>query len=156
MSAIEVTEAQLPAEAPQLSADASRTTATLPPETAMLVVPETSGVGNAAPTAAADASCTRYRRPGAIDPVNAVACHVAPDADAYWIVQPLTSTAVDPRLKSSTKSFAKGAPELPPPGKTWLTTRSGEALRAAGGASTPPATRTMKRTRATTRDMPAP
>ena len=74
---MDVTEAQLPAEAPQVSRVASRTTATLPPETAMLVVPIVSGVGNAAPTAAADASCTRCRRPGAIDPVSAVACHVA-------------------------------------------------------------------------------
>src|SRR5262245_46504476 len=155
-SAIEVTDAQLPAEAPHVSGVASRTTATLPPDTAMLVVPIVSGVGSAAPIAAAEASCTRCRRPGAIDPVNAVTCQVAPDADAYWIVHPPTSTAVDPRLKSSTKSFANGAPELPPPGKTWLTTMSGDALRAAGTASTPPATRTMRRTRATTRDMPAP
>ena len=50
-----------------------------------------------------------------------------------------TSIVVEPRLKSSTKSFAKGAPALPPPAKTWLTTTSGDALLALGTASTPPA-----------------
>jgi len=47
---------------------------------------------------------------------------VAADADAYWTVQPLTSTGALPRLTSSTKSFVNGAPVLPPPAKTWLTT----------------------------------
>src|SRR5476649_165964 len=50
---------QLPAAAPQVSGVASRTSATLPPETARFVVPMASGVGSGAPTAAADANCTR-------------------------------------------------------------------------------------------------
>ena len=108
-------------------------------------------MGKGAPTAPADASCTRWRRPGAIDPVSAVACQVVPAAEAYWTVQPLTSTAVDPRLKSSTKSLAYAAP--PPPAYTWLTTMSGEALRAAGTTSTVTATRRVKRRSVTARRM---
>ncbi len=58
-SAIEVTAEQLPGDAPQASGVESRTTATLPPETARFVVPVASGVGRGDPTAAADASWTR-------------------------------------------------------------------------------------------------
>jgi hypothetical protein len=48
--------AQLPGDAPQLSAVASWTSAILPPDAARLVVPVASGVGSAEPTAAVDAS----------------------------------------------------------------------------------------------------
>ena len=48
---------------------------------------------------------------GWIVPESAVACQDVPVDDAYWIVQPLTSTADEPRLKSSTKSFVCVAPE---------------------------------------------
>src|SRR5947199_10855859 len=63
------------------------------------------------------------------------------------------STLVEPRLKSSTKSFVNGAPELPPPAKSWLTTRSGEALCAAGAASKVPAIKTARREERRTRCM---
>src|SRR5262249_20135688 len=56
-------------------------------------------------------------------------------------------TAPAPRLKSSTKSFANGAPELPPPAKSWLTTRSVDALSAVGAPTRPPTTRAATRTR---------
>ena len=55
-----------------------------------------------------------------------------------------TSTAVDPRLKSSTKSFENGAPALPPPAKTWLTTTSGEAPRADGATKAPATARSAE------------
>src|SRR5262245_14513055 len=96
------TAEQLPAEAPQLSAVASGTTATLPPETARLLVPVASGAGRAAPSDPPEASCTRKRPPGAIDPLSAVVCQVEPAADAYWTVQPSTVTAAEPPLTSST------------------------------------------------------
>ena len=50
---------QLPAEAPQASAVVADTSATFPPELAMLVVPVVSGLGNAAPTDPDEASWTR-------------------------------------------------------------------------------------------------
>jgi hypothetical protein len=96
------TAEQLPADAPQLSAVESVTTATLPPETARLLVPVASGVGSAAPAAPPEASWTRKRPPGAIDPLSAVGCHVEPALVAYWTVQPSTVTAAEPALKSST------------------------------------------------------
>src|SRR5262245_65933544 len=126
---------QLPAVAPHDSAVALRTTATFPPELARFVVPVASGVGSAAPTAAAEASCTRKYLPGCTVPLRGVTCQVVPVADAYWIDHVLMSTAVAPRLNSSTKSFEYVAPLLPPPAYAWLTTMSAETPRAAGAAS---------------------
>src|SRR5262245_64654870 len=93
---------QLPADVPQVSAVESVTTATLPPETAMLLVPVASGAGRAAPTVPPEASWTRYLPPGATDPLRVVSCHVEPAAEAYWTVQPSTVTLADPALRSST------------------------------------------------------
>ena len=111
------------------------TTATFPPAFARFVVPVASGVGSVPPTAAADASCTRKYFPGCTLPVSGVTCQLVPVADAYWIDHVPRSTAVAPRLNSSTKSFAYVAPLLPPPPYSWLTTMSEEALRAAGATS---------------------
>jgi len=47
---------------------------------------------------------------------------VAVVALAYCTDQPVRFTAVLPALKISMKSLRKGAPELPPPPKTWLMT----------------------------------
>ena len=69
-------------------------------------MPVASGVGRAAPTAAADASCTRKNLPGWTDPLSGVTCQLVPAADAYWIDQLLMSIAEAPRLNNSTKSFA--------------------------------------------------
>jgi hypothetical protein len=140
--------------APQDSALALRTTATLPPELARFVVPVTSGVGRGAPTAAAEASCTRRYLPGWTEPASGVTCQLVPDAEAYWIDQALTSTALEPRLTSSTKSLEYVAPLLPPPAYTWLTTTSADALCAAGTTSKAPAKRRARRSRA--RGMAAP
>jgi hypothetical protein len=41
--------------------------------------------------------------------------HDVEAAEAYWIDQPVRSAAEEPPLKSSTKSFVKLAPLLPPP-----------------------------------------
>ena len=40
---------------------------------------------------------------------------LVPPLDAYCTDHPLTSTAAEPRLNSSMKSFLKVAPALPPP-----------------------------------------
>lgn len=57
-----------------------------------------------------------YRPPGATLPVSAVTCQaLAALADRYCTLRPETSTAALPPLPSSTKSWASGAPELPPP-----------------------------------------
>src|SRR5262245_32282037 len=138
---------QLPSEAPQVSAVALRTTATLPPVLARFAVPVASGVGSAAPTAAADASWTRNDFPGWTLPLRGVTCQLVPVADAYWIDQAPTSIAAVPRLKSSTKSFAYVAPLFPPPPYTWLTTMSVDALRAAGATSSAAANRSAVRSR---------
>jgi hypothetical protein len=37
--------------------------------------------------------------------VSGVADQLVDDADAYWTLQPVTSTAAEPRFNSSTKSF---------------------------------------------------
>src|SRR5262249_812948 len=122
-----------------------RTIATLPPETAMLLAPVASGVGSCAPTAPPDASWTRYLPPGGTEPESEVTCHVVPDADAYWIDQLPRSTAAVPRLKSSTKSLPYGALAFPPPAKSWLTTMSVDALRAAGAITNRAASRSVNR-----------
>jgi hypothetical protein len=44
-------------------------------------------------------------RPGPSEPVSAVVCQLVDEAGAYCTVQPARSTAVVPRLSSSTKSF---------------------------------------------------
>jgi len=106
---------QLPTVAPHDSAVALGTTATFPPEFARLVVPVASGIGSAPPTAAAEASCTRKNLPGWTVPLSGVTCQLVPEAEAYWIDHAPRSTALAPRLKSSTKSFAYVAPLLPPP-----------------------------------------
>src|SRR6185295_8306106 len=122
--------------------------AIFPPELARFVVPVASGVGSAAPTAAAEASCTRKYLPGWTVPLSGVTCQLVPDAEAYWIDHAPRSTALAPRLKSSTKSFAYVAPLLPPPPYTWLTTMSDDALRAAGTTMRAPAKRSAMRSRA--------
>src|SRR5438128_6004009 len=81
-------------------------------------------------------------------PDRVVRCQVPLEAVAYWTVQPVRSTEVEPRLKSSTKSFLRGAPLFPPPPKTWLTTTAGEAAPA--GLTTKSRARTQNRLR---RDM---
>ena len=48
-------------------------------------------------------------------PVSAVTCQVAPAAEAYCTLHPLTSTGLAPPLYSSMKSFVSVAPLLPPP-----------------------------------------
>jgi hypothetical protein len=94
-------ELQLPALAPHVSAAAARTIATLPAVAAMFVEPVASGVGSAAPVAP-PASSTRYERPGPIEPVSGVADQLVPAAVAYCTDQPVTSTADEPLLNSST------------------------------------------------------
>src|SRR5437762_1597198 len=74
-------------------------------------------------------------------PDRVVRDQVEPPAEAYCTVQPATLTVAVPRLYSSTKSLVYGAPVLPPPPYTWLTTMSVDAACArAGTASTPAAT----------------
>src|SRR5262249_17673656 len=88
-----------------------------------------------------------WRPPGGTEPDRAVTCHVVPPPDAYCSDQAARSTVVLPRLNSSTKSFVYGAPELPPPAKTWLITMSAEALWAAGATSSNAARASMKKWR---------
>jgi hypothetical protein len=67
-------------------------------------------------------------------PERLVTSQVVPALEAYCTDQPATLTAPPPRLNSSTKSLANGAPLLPPPPYTSLITTSGDAA-AAGGPS---------------------
>src|SRR5207237_1272280 len=97
-------------------------------------VPVASGVGRASPVEDEEPSCTRKYWPGGIVPASEVRCQLVLDAVEYWTVQPVTSTAAEPRLNSSTKSFLSGQPPLPPPPKTWLTTTF-EADEAKAGAA---------------------
>src|SRR5262245_66588296 len=73
-------------------------------------------------------------------PVRAVGDHDVPAAVAYWMDQPVRSMLELPRFSSSTKSFVKLAPALPPAAKTWLTT-SAEDAPCAPAAGTRAATR---------------
>jgi len=63
-----------------------------------------------------------------------VACQLALAAEAYWTVQPSRLIDDVPALNSSTKSFVKLAPELPPPAYNWLTTTPDDEAGAAGAA----------------------
>src|SRR5262249_11450447 len=139
--------AQLPAEAPHVSAVPSRTSAIFPPEAARFVVPLVSGAGSGAPTEAAEASCTRKYLPGWIVPVSGVACQLVDAADAYCTDQPVTVTGAPPRLNSSTKSFVYGAPELPPPANTWPMTTFDVAPCANGTAASATARQSASETR---------
>src|SRR5215213_7580185 len=58
--------------------------------------------------------------------VSGVTDHVEAVALAYCTDQPLRFTGALPALKISMKSLRNGAPELPPPPKTWLITIRGE------------------------------
>ena len=58
--------------------------------------------------------------------VSGVTDHVEAVALAYCTDQPLRLTGVSLALKISMKSFRKGAPEFPPPPKTWLITMCGD------------------------------
>jgi hypothetical protein len=58
--------------------------------------------------------------------VSGVTDHVAAVALAYCTDQPLKLIVELPELKISIKSFRKGAPEFPPPPKTWLITICGD------------------------------
>ena len=58
--------------------------------------------------------------------VSAVTAHVEAVALAYCTDQPLRLTGVPPALKISMKSLRNGAPEFPPPPKTWLITMCGD------------------------------
>jgi hypothetical protein len=69
-----------------------------------------------------------------------VDCQLVDAEEAYCTVQVLTSTGALPRFRSSTKSFVNGAPVLPPPANTWLTTTVDVAPWANGAASSTPAT----------------
>src|SRR5215510_10327518 len=59
-------------------------------------------------------------------PARSVFCQLIPADAAYWTDQPVTSTALAPRLNNSMKSFLNVAPLLPPPPYTWLMTISGD------------------------------
>ena len=48
-------------------------------------------------------------------PFSAFTDQVDPVALAYWMAHPVTSTVAVPRMCSSTKSWVKVAPLLPPP-----------------------------------------
>src|ERR1700720_3161644 len=95
------------------------TNAILPEVADKLDVPVASGAGKLPPTAPLDPSCTRKYLPGASrqlpDWHSAVTGQLVPVAAACCTDQPARSTVVVPRLKISTKSFLKVAPELPPP-----------------------------------------
>src|SRR6185312_13912898 len=91
-----------PAVAPHASGVAPFTTATFPPVAARLDVPVASAAGSDTPLAPPDASCTRYARPGATVPDNAVADQDVLAADAYCTVHPVRSTDEVPRLNNST------------------------------------------------------
>jgi len=91
------------------------TRATLPPVALIAIEPVASGVGSGVVPPAPWDSCTRKNPPGATVPDSAVACHVEPEAEPYCTDRPVTSTGVEPRLRSSTKSLVYVAPELPPP-----------------------------------------
>ena len=69
-------------------------------------------------------------------PDSVVRDHEEPPAEAYCTVQPARLTVAVPPLNSSTKSLAYGAPLLPPPPYTWLTTTSAETAEAGVGAAT--------------------
>src|SRR5262249_12144938 len=84
--------------------------ATLPSLALMLIGVEsvTSAVGGAAPWPPPEASCTSRYLPGASVPDSGVITFVAlpklpvPVALAYWMLQPASDTADEPRLNSST------------------------------------------------------
>ena len=65
--------------------------------------------------------------------MSGVTDHVEAVALAYCTDQPVRLTLELPRLKISIKSFRKGAPEFPPPPKTWLITMPGEDSGAGDG-----------------------
>src|SRR5215471_2836203 len=119
---------------PQVRAAVVETTATFPPETARLVVPVASGAGSEAPIAADEFNWTRKYPCAGMDPMSAVVCQLVLAAEAYWTLQPPRLTADELALKSSTKSWSKLAPELPPPAKTWLTTTPEDEEGDAGAA----------------------
>ena len=56
-----------------------------------------------------------------------------PVAEAYCTDRPPSERGVSPPLNTSMKSALNGAPVLPPPPYTWLTTRSGDAAAAGDG-----------------------
>src|SRR6266542_4689964 len=79
--------------------------------------------------------------PGGSVPDSAVTSQVVPDAEAYCTLHADSVTLPPPRLYSSMKSFAYGAPVLPPPPYTWLITMSGDtAPTGLGTATAAPAT----------------
>src|SRR5262245_27864867 len=61
-----------------------------------------------------------------------------PPADRYSSRMPPSETVVEPVFFSSTKSFLRVAPALPPPPYTWFVTRPGPAVFAVAGARTAP------------------
>src|SRR5690349_7076274 len=65
--------------------------------------------------------------------VSGVTDHVEAVALAYCTDHPLRLTDVLPALKISMKSLRNGAPEFPPPPKTWLITTCGDALGVGDG-----------------------
>ena len=67
--------------------------------------------------------------------VRLVVCQgvvIVPVAGEYCTDQPVTFTAVAPRLNSSMKSFLRVAPLFPPPPYTWLITMPVETKGACG------------------------
>jgi hypothetical protein len=95
------------------------TTATRPAVALIAIVPVTSAV-KVPPTAPPLASLIRKYPPAGIEhgPLGQMGVTwkaPVPVAELYWTDQPVTSTAVPPRLNTSMKSFCSGAPVFPPP-----------------------------------------
>ncbi len=132
----------------QVSGVVPETRATVPLPAAMAMVPVASAVGRATVPPVPAAWATRYRPPGAIDPVRAETCHCDPAEGLpgrYWTLRPPTSKGAEPALASSTKSRVSVAPELPPPpytsemtavadGAAWA---AGRAVTASAAATAP-------------------
>jgi hypothetical protein len=87
-----------------LKAVVELTKATFPADADILIVPETSGVGKAAPVFEADACLIKIYFPEPIVPERFVTPQVVPVALAYCTEYPVRSTAVGPALYSSIKS----------------------------------------------------
>src|SRR5262249_6066603 len=80
--------------------------------------------------------------------------HAVPAAEASGPLQPASDTLLAPRLYSSMKSFAYGAPVLPPPPYTWLIVMSGDTAPAGPEAvtATPPTAAAMMPSRTAARE----
>jgi hypothetical protein len=90
------------------------TSATAPPASASGTVLVASGAGSGPPTAPPPASCSSRKPPGAIVPESGITSQAPFEPEETWTDHPSRLTVPLPRLCSSTKSLANGAPAAPP------------------------------------------